>query len=63
MNALLLERTAGLVSVRVTFVGPDRRAEGFAVPRLGRPERVALVLPTLRCGGAVIRIHGCHVAV
>ena len=55
-----------LVPVRVTFAGPrSRGAEGFAVPRVvgRRPERMVPAWRRGGGGGAVIRVHGCHVAV
>lgn len=60
--ALRLERTPGLLSVRLPFTGNERGAVfGFSVRE--SPERVRLVIPTLRSRRAIIWIHRCHIAV
>lgn len=72
--AFLLERAPGLLSVRLTFAAAaaaavaaaaeERRAVFGVAAAWERPERVAgLLIPSLSRGRAIIRIHGCHVAV
>ncbi len=60
--AFLLERAPGFFPERLTFVGQESGAV-FGVTRLECPERVRLVISTLRCRWAIIWIHGCHFAV
>lgn len=64
--AFLLERAPRLLSVRLNFTAAAE--EGRAVFGVAAawecPERdVGLLIPSLRRGRAIIRIHGCHVAV
>lgn len=52
-RALLLEGAPGLLPVRLPFARYERGAV-FGVGGRERPERVRLVLPTLRSGRAII---------
>lgn len=75
--AFLLERAPGLLSsVRLSFTAAaavaavaaaeeSRAVFGVAAAYWECPERVVglLLIPSLRRGRAIIRIHGCHVAV
>lgn len=68
--AFLLERAPGLLSVRLSFAASAAAAEesravlGVSAAWEACPERVAgRLIPSLRRGRAIIRIHGCHVAV
>ena len=61
--ALLLEGAPGLFSVSLTFVGQEGGGAVFGVSSWECPKVVRVVIPTLRCRGAIIWIHGCHVAV
>lgn len=72
--AFLLERAPRLLSVRLNFaaaivaVAAAAAQESRAVFAVAAgwkcPERVVgLLIPSLRRGRAIIRIHGCHVAV
>lgn len=60
--ALRLERTPGLLSVRLPLT---RNESGAVFGFSGResPERVRLVIPTLPSSRAIIWIHRCHIAV
>ena len=60
--AVLLERTPRLLPISRPFVGEESGAV-FGVTRLECPERVRLVIPTLRHRRAIIWIHGCHITV
>lgn len=51
--ALGLERTAGLLSVNLSFPW-DERGAVFGLGARESPERVRLVIPTLRSGRAII---------
>lgn len=61
--ALLLEGAPGLFSVSLTFVGQEGSGAVFGVSAWECPKVVRLVIPTLRCRGVIIWIHGCHIAV
>lgn len=71
--AFLLERAPGLLSVCLTFTAvaaaavaaAEKSRAVFGVAAAWEcPERVVgLLIPSLRRGRAIIRIHGCHVAV
>lgn len=60
--ALRLERTPGLLSVSLPFTRNERGAV-FGFSGRESPERVRLVIPTLRSRSAIIWIHRCHIAV
>lgn len=60
--ALRLERTPGLLSVSLPFTRNERGAV-FGFSGRESPERVRLVIPTLRSRRAIIWIHRCHIAV
>lgn len=60
--ALRLERTTGLLSVSLPFARNERGAV-FCVSGRESPERIRLVIPTLRIRRVIIWIHRCHIAV
>lgn len=60
--AVLLERTPGPLCVRLPFTRNECGAV-FSFSGRESPERIRLVIPTLRSGRAIIWIHRCHIAV
>lgn len=68
--AFLLERAPRLLPVRLGFAAAavaaaeeSRAVFGVAAARKCPERVVGLLIPSLRRGRAIIRIHGCHVAV